>query len=891
MSISLQWRLLAVIGLTAACFAVVASFIYYSVQRDHYLNGVDAKLTTGAKMARHHVGPDFHDGLVDADSLDPASYEALVAHFNAVSVDAGFQYLWSNLFLPDGRIVFTTATSPGKDVSDQDHASFFSVHSDPSAFASVVQSGRPSFTTFKNEWGEGRMVLLPYRDAHDRLYVFGASMDVEPIERFLVGKLGSAAAMFLGLLVVTSLIAGRISRSLTRPLRELQHTAESIAHGDYATPKVRGGGAEIEALSASVELMRETIQRSLNNLQESELRFKTLFDQSPVSVLLHDKDTGAVIDANQPAWQAYGVDSLDELKALDIWLEPPFSKADALANIQQAVKCGGHSFVWKSLNKNGDVFWEQVVLRPVVINGVECILSVAVDITERKQIQLELEQHRLHLSELVEIRTSELELARQAAESASRAKSVFLANMSHEIRTPLNAVIGFAQILRHDAQLSVQQREQVETIARGGQHLLGLINDILDLSKIEAGRLPVRAADFNLLALLHDLRDLFSLKAVAKGLHLDLRCDDDLPVYVHGDEGKLRQVLINLLGNAVKFTETGKVRLVVRHVSGASEPSESASEQNAVILSFEIEDTGPGMTQAELAMLFQPFQQASAGQKSGGGTGLGLSICQKLVHLMGGEIEVSSTVDRGSCFSFVIPLSLASDGVASASDSLPAVLQWQLAETLDAPCLLVVDDVADNRKLLLDLLKPLGFRVEEACNGIEAVEAFENHGVALVLMDMRMPVMDGYEATRRIKVLSPQIPVVAVTASALDDDQKMIRDCGVDAFVSKPVDRNELLKTIWRLLELPDPLSEPVVQAASSAACLKAVVVRSLQAGLRARMREVLSMGDIETFELLLNQSEHEAPEVINCLRTLANDFEYDRLQVLLADSTEEGVQ
>lgn len=1016
MSVSLQWRLLAVIGMAAAFFALVTSFIYYSVQRNHYLNGVDAKLTTGATLARLHVGANFHDDLHAFDSLDPARYNAIVSHFNAASVEAGFQYLWSNLVLSDGSVVFTTATSPGKKLSDADHAPFFSVHSDPAAFAAVIQSERPTFTTFRNEWGQGRMVLLPYRDAHDRLYVFGASMDIEPIERFLVGQLGWALIMFIGLLLISSVIAARLSRSLTRPLRQLQRTAEAIAHGDYATPKAQGGGVEIEALSNSVELMRQTIQTSLRNIQESEARFKSLFDQSPVSILLHDKDTGAIIDANEPAWRAYGVDSLEALKRLDIWLESPFSRVEALAHIQDALKSGAKSLVWKIASQQGGFFWKQVMLRPIILNDVQCVLSVAIDITdrkkledllsrekrllhtlistlpdlvwlknsegvylacnkrfeqffgaseadilgktdydfmctaqadffrqhdqlaiakgvpsineedivfasdghhetletikaplcdedgrlhgvlgigrditERKQAQMELEQHRKHLSELVDVRTAELELAKEAAEAASRAKSVFLASMSHEIRTPLNAVIGFAQILRHDSALNAHQLEQVETIARAGQHLLGLINDILELSKIESGRIPLKNADYNLCTLLHDLRDLFALKAAAKGVSLELICEPDVPVHVHGDEGKLRQVLINLLGNAVKFTQAGQVRLAVRLASASVDYS--GADSRRVVLAFDIQDTGPGMTGAELALLFQPFQQTIAGQKSGGGTGLGLNISQKLVLLMGGEIEVHSVVDEGSCFSFRIPLER-----ASAAENLPPEPErlpvcWQLPAGTAVPCLLLVDDILDNCRLLVDLLKPLGFKLVEAHDGAEAVAIFESQPIDLVLMDMRMPVMDGYEATRRIKVMAPQTPVVAVSASSLQDDQRLILDCGVDAFISKPVDQGALLRTIWRLLGWSEPMAGPDCERAGQEVWPEDQAVSVLPAALRSAMREALSLGDMETFDQLLALGEADAPVVVMRLRVLAREFDYDSLQALLADNSEKGKQ
>lgn len=269
-----------------------------------------------------------------------------------------------------------------------------------------------------------------------------------------------------------------------------------------------------------------------------------------------------------------------------------------------------------------------------------CIVA---DITHRKQAQAELEQHRHHLSELVQARTAELASAKEAAEAANRAKSVFLANMSHEIRTPLNAVIGFASILEQDATLPPRQQEKIHTIARSGQHLLALINDILDLSKIEAGRLSLNLSDFNLHLLLDDLTQVFTLRSEAKGLQMQLERETTVPIWIHGDESKLRQVFINLLGNALKFTPLGG-KITLR--AGANTES----------LWFEVEDTGMGISKVEQTLLFQAFQQAEAGQKHGGGTGLGLNISQRFLHLMGGDIQLCDTLQQGCCFRVELPL-------------------------------------------------------------------------------------------------------------------------------------------------------------------------------------------------------------------------------------------
>jgi PAS domain S-box-containing protein len=378
--------------------------------------------------------------------------------------------------------------------------------------------------------------------------------------------------------------------------------------------------------------------------------------------------------------------------------------------------------------------------------------------------------------------------AKEAAEAANRAKSAFLSNMSHEIRTPLNAIIGFAQVLKRDASLSARQQEEVHTIERSGQHLLNLINDVLDLSKIEAGRMSLVPSDFDLHALLDDLALMFGLRAQAKGLALQLTRAPEVPRAIHADEGKLRQVLINLIGNAVKFTAHGQIRVTLSARA-------SHTQTPGLWLRAEVQDSGPGISADEQALLFQPFLQTQAGQRLGG-TGLGLSISQRLLELMGGHIGLHSAPGAGSLFYFEVPL------VVAARSQEPAK-NWghvlHLAPDSPQVRVLVVDDLPDNSQLLCKLLEPVGFVAEEAANGALALARLARAPeVHAVLMDMRMPVMDGFEATRRIRADArlTHLPVIAVTASAFDEDALAVMACGVDAYVRKPVDPDALLHAL-----------------------------------------------------------------------------------------------
>jgi len=335
--------------------------------------------------------------------------------------------------------------------------------------------------------------------------------------------------------------------------------------------------------------------------------------------------------------------------------------------------------------------------------------------------------------------------ARKQADAANLAKSEFLANMSHELRTPLNAILGFAQILEHDPLLTLQQAGHVRTITRSGVHLLKLINDILDMSKIEAGRTTLYETAFCLNDLLDDLEMMFRSRADAKGLQLLMERSEGVPSYVTADEGKLRQILVNLMGNAVKLTDAGGVTVRVRADSVEGKTVEGNESMRLVV---EVEDSGPGIPEKDVDRIFDAFQQSDSGVKAGG-AGLGLAISRKFVEMMGGQLTVTSQVGKGSCFRFGVLVKSAED-VSELEQTVPRRVVG-LAPGTGPFRILVVDDIPTNRALLQALLQPLGFEIVEASNGVEALEIFDQWSPHAVLMDMRMPVMDGYEATRRIK--------------------------------------------------------------------------------------------------------------------------------------------
>ncbi len=374
---------------------------------------------------------------------------------------------------------------------------------------------------------------------------------------------------------------------------------------------------------------------------------------------------------------------------------------------------------------------------------------------------------------------SELYRAKEAAEAANRAKSEFLASMSHELRTPLNAILGFTQVMNRDSSLGNEQQKNLGIISRSGEHLLELINDILEMSKIEAGRTTFNENSFDLYRLLDSLEAMLRLKADAKGLQLIFERTPDVPQYVKTDEGKLRQVLINLVGNAIKFTAEGGVILRGKMIDNSH-------------LLFEIEDTGPGIATEEIDKLFEAFGQTETGRNSQQGTGLGLPISQKFVQLMGGNIRVSSILGQGSMFAFDIQITLADPSEVQTTKATRKVIG--LAPDQPEYRILAVDDRLESRMLLVKLLTSLGFSVREAANGQEAIEQWESWSPNLIWMDMRMPVMDGYEATKQIKatIKGQATVVIALTASAFEEERTVVLSAGCDDFMRKPF-REEVL--------------------------------------------------------------------------------------------------
>ncbi|MEO0835169.1 MAG: ATP-binding protein [Cyanobacteria bacterium J06642_3] len=408
----------------------------------------------------------------------------------------------------------------------------------------------------------------------------------------------------------------------------------------------------------------------------------------------------------------------------------------------------------------------------IVLVGLICVVGLLVGVN---WLALQLSASRQQLEQS----SQQLKLKAQEAEAANRAKSMFLANMSHELRTPLNAILGFSQLLSWENTITATQKESLDIINRSGEHLLNLINDVLEMSKIEAGKITLNAAAFDLHQLLQTIQQMFQIRAEAKQLWFKLELAHNLPQYVVGDCRKLRQLLINLMSNAVKFTQSGGVTL-------RANVRQRSPKQKQVQLYFEVTDTGKGIAPEEQDRLFDPFVQTKSGIQSQGGTGLGLAISRQFAELMGGNIQASSILGKGSVFTFNIQAELAN--APTKEVSLPRPQIRRLTPGQKDYRIAIVDDQETNRLALGKLLELVGFKTRTATNGQDAIALWQEWQPDLIWMDMRMPIMDGYEATRQIKSQSVlrETVIIAITASAFEEQKDKIFSAGCDDLVAKP---------------------------------------------------------------------------------------------------------
>ncbi|AFY40458.1 integral membrane sensor hybrid histidine kinase [[Leptolyngbya] sp. PCC 7376] len=480
-----------------------------------------------------------------------------------------------------------------------------------------------------------------------------------------------------------------------------------------------------------------------------------------------------------------------------------------------------------------------------------------------------------------------LDRARDIADAANRAKSQFLANMSHELRTPLNAILGFSQLMNRDPQLSSTQATYLSIVNRSGEHLLNLINDVLDMAKIEAGRMNLNLKSFDLRSILNSIEDIFMLKAAEKQLSLEFTCDELVPQYILTDEKKLRQILLNLLSNAIKFTTVGSIKLLVKVLE---------KEDNQYCLSFTVQDTGAGIAATELNQLFNPFIQTETGIKSNQGTGLGLPISRKFVQMMGGEMSVSSKLEKGSIFTFTIKVKSVKESLVEPLIQRPKVIGLETNQPIYK--ILIVDDRWVNRKLLERLLTAIGFETQEANDGQEAIAIWKSWKPDLIWTDIRMPILNGYEMTKQIRKREAAISrqqdseqhtiILAITASILKEDEELILQSGCDGFIRKPFKENDALDLMQEFLGvkyLYEDTSKVELKESTNIVADQSILKEQLQLtsdDWQEELKHHTLLGDDQSIHVLLTELPDTAQELKQTLNIWIQQFRFDLIQNLL---------
>lgn len=518
------------------------------------------------------------------------------------------------------------------------------------------------------------------------------------------------------------------------------------------------------------------------------------------------------------------------------------------------------------LNQPYSFYQEYKILVWIVITFITILIILNIfllkNIAKRKVIEQELTK----ASDKLEIKVEE-------ANAANKAKSTFLAHMSHELRTPLNAILGFSQIISDSKNLGKNDKENISIITRSGEHLLTLINQVLDLSKIEAGHTTINNNNFDLHQLLDDLERMFSFKIKEKNLHFACEIQNLTPQYINADDVKLRQILINLLNNAVKFTEQGSVELFVRH------------NEIEKTLNFGVKDTGHGIAKDELDNLFQAFIQTSSGKKQHEGTGLGLSISRKFVRLMGGEITVNSRLNKGTIFEFFVTYQIPNINKIQ-QINIPKKV-FALAPEQIKYRILIVDDKWSNRQLMVSLLEPLGFELKEAENGQKAVDIFNQWQPQLIWMDMRMPIMDGYDATMEIRknIKGQGVAIIALTANALDEGRASIDDAGCDDYLQKPFNNSYIFELMHKHIGVEYIYKDDSPTAnieLNNAEEFTPQTLAKLSNNLLEQLLQAATMLDIEETQYLIEQVAKQSKFLADNLLKLTDEFKYDELQAFI---------
>jgi PAS domain S-box-containing protein len=602
--------------------------------------------------------------------------------------------------------------------------------------------------------------------------------------------------------------------------------------------------------------------------------FEALFVNSPVAIVTADLE-GTIVSWNPTAEKLfqYSQDEVIGRNLDDIVANDDSIREEGKAYTRDVIEVGRVQATTRRTRKDGSMVDVELLALPVIV-GQERIgfISIYVDIAD-------------------------LQAARREAEAANKAKSIFLANMSHELRTPLNAILGFTQLMDQDPNLTSDQQDNLRIINQSGGHLLTLINDVLEMSKIEAGRQTIRENSFDIHLLLDSLEEIFRVKAIDKDLGLTFERADNLPQYIVADANRLRQVLMNLLGNAVKFTKKGGVTL-----RAEASPQSTPSWTDKVQVQFEVEDTGPGIAPEELKAVFEPFVQVINDEQYFEGTGLGLSISRQYVRLMGGDLTVTSAVGQGSTFKFNILAELADEvdvpevqPIRRVIGVIPGQPNYRL---------LIVEDRDTNRQLLRKILHPLGFELKEAINGEEAIELWKSWSPHLIFMDMQIPIIDGFEATKEIKETQRDREldksdrkdsiIIALTASAFEEDREKILSVGCDDFIRKPFQIEAIYELLAKHLSVEYQYADESIgkyyteqkeDLGFGAERVFPEDFAKLPDGLITTLRDAVIKANLTHIHAAIQKIQETEPQLSKVLQDLANNFDYKKILKLIDQS------
>jgi PAS domain S-box-containing protein len=597
-------------------------------------------------------------------------------------------------------------------------------------------------------------------------------VSTEKLKAEISGQVLIISALLLALLLIAFFLATTLQKNIAGPILRLSAEMGKISEGNpYNTTLKVDSNDEIGILYKGFNKMLERIDAGQKKLAESEERFRTIFDAANDAVFIQDINNGTTVDVNDKMLELYGYRDKSEIigKTVDAFSAntPPYTLEDAEKWMLKAIREGRPQlFEWLAKNKDGDLFWVEVNMKIAEILGEKRVLVAVRDITKRKNAE------------------EELKKAKEKAEESDRLKSAFLANVSHEIRTPMNGILGFAELLKNPDMTMYEQKEYVNIIQQSGRRMLNIINDLIDISKIESGQISMKNEVVEINQLIDNLCAFFKPELDQKALDLHLDKANPGEFYIKTDKTKLNQVFSNILKNAIKFTPRGSITIGYSLVNNGH-------------IQFFVKDTGIGIKEEHKGAIFERFRQANISfTKMEDGAGLGLSISKAYIEMMGGSIWFDSTEGEGTTFFFTLP-----------HEKQPLKARDK-AETTSLPAprkgikILLVEDDVPSQKYLEKIMESRGMEIILASNGLEAFETVEKEpGINLILMDIKLPVMDGHEAARKIKKRYPNITIIAQTAYAMENDKRKAMEAGCNDFITKPIDRKKLLALVDKYVE------------------------------------------------------------------------------------------